>query len=484
MKKSLFWILALLWAAIPASALDAHISYATFYSPSGSYIEVYIYVDGTTATFNTLPDSTLQASLEVVILFKKQGEIVKYDKYRLNSPPANVPLNFIDLKRYGLENGHYDLEISVQDANQADNSKTYSTAFDVDYSADKLGHSDVQLLASVQPVEAGRENSPMIKNGFSFECLPGNFYHKSTSVLIFYNEIYNADKAIGDDYAITYSIRRAQDDKTVSIAHKRRSSEPITPLLLQMDISKLESGNYNLVVEVRNRDKELLSKKSVFFQRSNPFLNVSREEIAATADLKNEFVGSLSEEELRYSLKAIAMLVDDHDGELMNTLIKEKNLDAQRLYLFSYWAKENPVNPRAAFEAYMNVARKIDEKFRSGFGFGFETDRGYVFMKYGAPNDAISVEDDPSAPPYEIWTYHQFPRTGQNNVKFLFYNPSLATNGYVLLHSTARGEISNPRWEVELYRDAPNDLDGNNFIDGSRMKDNVGRYARRLFNDY
>ncbi|MEK7253111.1 MAG: hypothetical protein AAB316_00070, partial [Bacteroidota bacterium] len=107
--------------------------------------------------------------------------------------------------------------------------------------------------------------------------------------------------------------------------------------------------------------------------------------------------------------------------------------------------------------------------------------RGNIFMKYGAPNDVISVENDPSAPPYEIWFYNQFPQTGQNNVKFLFYNPSLADNGFLLLHSNARGEINNPRWEIELYRNAPTESEDSDFIGGTRMQDNVGRHARRLF---
>ena len=74
--------------------------------------------------------------------------------------------------------------------------------------------------------------------------------------------------------------------------------------------------------------------------------------------------------------------------------------------------------------------------------------------------------------------------TSQSNVKFIFYNPSLAAGDYILLHSTARGEVFNPRWEVELYRNAPGELQGNNYIDGTQMMDNFSRNARRVFRDY
>jgi hypothetical protein len=75
--------------------------------------------------------------------------------------------------------------------------------------------------------------------------------------------------------------------------------------------------------------------------------------------------------------------------------------------------------------------------------------------------------------------------TNQRNVKFLFYNPSLAGDDFVTLHSTARGEISNPRWERDLYaRNAGEQYDGDNYQDATEMQRNVNRNARVYFEDY
>lgn len=131
-----------------------------------------------------------------------------------------------------------------------------------------------------------------------------------------------------------------------------------------------------------------------------------------------------------------------------------------------------------AFQQYMQVAHVVDMNYRSGFGYGFETDRGHIFLKYGRPDDIIEVEDEPTAPPYEIWFYNSFPATHQANVRFLFYNPSLTKNGYQLLHSTAIGEVKNARWEIELYRDATQETPG---VNAREMGDNVYRNARRYF---
>ena len=131
----------------------------------------------------------------------------------------------------------------------------------------------------------------------------------------------------------------------------------------------------------------------------------------------------------------------------------------------------------------MEVARAVDRKYHSGLGEGFESDRGYTFLKYGRPNDIITVEDEPSAPPYEIWSYNSFPSTGQQNVKFLFYNPSLAIGQFQLLHSTARGEVFNAQWEVELYRDDGNGSIRGTDFDSTTVPENVARRAREYFND-
>lgn len=483
--KSYYLIFVVFFLAIfNSKALDANISFATFKSGENPYIEIYLHVVGSTATFSALPDSSLQAHMEVVILFKQNEEIVKFDKYVLNSPFCKEPQDFFDVKRYGLDKGEYVVEVSVNDLNQTENARKYSQALTIGFDKNKVYQSDIQLVASLREVKEGMVNSPMTKGGYIFEPLPSQFLDKYCNRLIFYNEIYDTDKLVGEDFLVSYCIESDEDDtpKKTVVTHKRKSPAEVVPLLQQMDISDLKSGNYKLCIEVKNKSGELLSKKSLPFQRSNPYINATREEIAQKIDhLENEFVADMTAEELRYALKAIAMQVDDVDGELLNTIIKEQKLNAMRLYLFSFWAKENPVDPEAAYNGYMIVAKAIDQKFRSGFGYGFETDRGYIYMKYGVPNDLVTVEDEQDAPPYEIWFYNQFPQTGQNNVKFIFFNPSLATNGYRLLHSNARGEINNPQWEVQLYSNSPNEMESSNYVDGTTMQGKMGRRARRLF---
>ncbi|MCB0599077.1 MAG: GWxTD domain-containing protein [Lewinellaceae bacterium] len=467
-------------------AMDASVSYATFRSPSQSYIEIYLHIGGRSVAFQPVTDSTYQAGVEVVLLFKQGEEIVKFDKYTLNSPVASGPINFIDLKRYGLKDGKYELVVAVKDIHRPENAKEFKTEIEFDYQGEALQQSGLVLLASYQ--RSDDATNAFVKSGVQMEPLPYNFYSRRASSLIFYNEVYNADKAIGEDFMVSYSIEKLENGESelVMIGHKRQHPQPIVPLLVQMDISQVPSGNYNLTVEVRNRAKELMSRKRIFFQRSNPFLDRELEtlQLAAGVNLKEEFVERLDAEELEYSLRALTPKLPQGDVDLVNSMIRDDSLNAQRLYLFSFWAKESPNNPEFAYQKYMEVARAIDQQFDSGFRHGFETDRGYFYLKYGQPDDIETRDQEPSAPPYEIWTYYEFPSTNQNNVKFVFYNPSLAPDDYQLLHSTAFGERNNPQWQRDLYRDVPNEIQGSDYFGGSEVQDNFNRNAGRVFRDY
>ncbi len=484
MKRVYLLCLACLFFLPASRALDASVTYATFKSPQQPYIEVYLHVLGGSVVKLPVADSLFQSKVEVLMLLKQGENIVKFDKYVLNSPASKKSINMYDLKRFGLANGVYTLEVTVKDLNRPEDIKTYREEVEINFAEPEgVMQSDIQLLADFR---AEKEVSPAVKNGYYLEALPFNFYHKKISKLVFYNEIYNVDKVLDEEpYLVRYYVESVKGNgttETVKIGNKKRTPQPVTVFLLQMDISDLPSGNYNLVVETRKRSGEEMSRKQIFFQRSNPYLDLEK---AKDAPLEETFVERLDAQALRYSLKAIAPIVEDTDSETINILVADRdNLDRQRRYLYTFWISRRPNEPEKAYDEYMEVARAVDKLYDSGFGYGFESDRGRAFMRYGKPDDIVTVLDEPLAPPYEIWVYYYFPYTKQTNVKFLFYNPTLAAGQYELLHSTARGEEFNPQWELELYRDAPDEIEGDDYISGTQMQDRFHRNARRYFNDF
>ncbi|MEZ5195372.1 MAG: hypothetical protein R2764_02910 [Bacteroidales bacterium] len=88
----LFFLFVILFAGlnpVQAKKLNAFLSYSTFYSPdSGPYIETYLMADGNSVSFVKNENGKYQASIQVIMLFRKGDEIANYDKYELLSPEA------------------------------------------------------------------------------------------------------------------------------------------------------------------------------------------------------------------------------------------------------------------------------------------------------------------------------------------------------------------------------------------------------------
>lgn len=458
-----------------------------FQPPGEPYVELQLFLDGSTLTPAPTPDGKYRSSVDLLLYFERDGEIIQYDRLTLHSPVSDQPgQDLVDIRRYGLPYGQYRLVVEAMDLLQTRDTIRKTLALELLPPSEFWDLSDPMLLISAKP---STEQHALVRNGYHMEPLPYRFYPRSADLLYFYQEVYCHDAARqGGHYQFAYYLEELQAGKTRRIQQaitKKRKVRPLDPILIQMDIRDLPSGNYQLITEVRDSAQQLLGQRMVGFQRSNPGADplVVRDSVPA-GWVADSFLVHLNDKDLNYALRALAPRVWDKEVDRLNATIRNTDLAAKRAFLLHFFSRENPRAPMDAYEEYMAVAKVVDQQFKSGFGYGFESDRGHVLMKYGRPNDIIDVEDEPHAPPYQIWAYDQFPYTGQRNVKFLFYNPSLAPGNYLLLHSTARNERQNPRWEIDLYsRLGGNEIRGVNQQDATGVQDQYFRMARKYFED-
>jgi GWxTD domain-containing protein len=486
-NKTNYGIVLLFLAAFfpkTASALDAGISFAVYTTPDAKpYLEVNLEIAAGSIMYRHLDSLNMQAGAEVLILVKNGEQVVRYEKYTLKSPVVTFPESLLDVKRMAIAEGNYTLEVSVQDINDPNNTDFYSQPVKVHFDG-KIALSEIQLLRTFR---ADNSDNPFTKNGYYLEPQPFNFYDRQATLLAFYAEIYNADKSVPEGkYRVRYVIEKegGNGQRTlISAGSQDKMRSALDALLVQMDISALETGNYLLVVELRTITNELLHSRTLSFQRSNPFLNFSNETLSEEM-MQKQFVETMSEADLEYSLRAISPLMLGDQSDALKEVLRIKDPKQMRFFLFRHFVEQDANSPEQAFYEYMAVANAAAKKFASGFRHGFETDRGRTFLRFGQADDVVHVEDEPGAPPYEIWIYYKFPKTGQNNVKFLFYNPSLAGEDYILLHSNARGELKNPKWERELYRRNPQEFTDENYHDATTVQRNNGRNARTYFEDF
>ncbi len=481
--KRLYYIpfLLILILSGEAKSLDISVSTAQFKAEQKAYLETCLYVIGASVKADTLEDNQLQAGVQITIIIRRDSSILAFDKFNMISPTGFDIKDFMELRRLPLENGAFIFELEAIDLNDPSNRFGIEFPLLVEFSPDKMQLSEIQLLTSVKKDE---KESAFTKNGYFLQPAAFHYFPAEIQMINAYIELYNDQKEFEQDHYLRYAIYLTVNDQNQTLItqkFKKIEKIPFQAFILQLPVDELGSGNYVLSIELRDQEKQLIDSKNIDFQRSNPYKdfvsNKPDESIYGKA-----FVHQMDAGSLEYILKAITPLVKGNQGILLQQLMFSKDLDAQKYFVWNYFSEISPSEPFQAYKQFLEIARAIDQTFRSHVGYGFETDRGRIYMKYGRPTEIIKSEEEPSAPPYEIWFYNEIKEVRQVNVKFIFHNPSLALNDMVLLHSNCKTERYNPRWEVELYKNAPGEQEGNS-PGATRMVENYRRDARKIWDE-
>jgi GWxTD domain-containing protein len=308
----------------------------------------------------------------------------------------------------------------------------------------KMSLSSPLLLANYGKTD--QINAPMVKGGYHLTLL-NQKNRRNQKKLAVYTEVYVHQEATDHKKFVQLSIFDENDNFLKSqIFHVNASYS--SAYVFEMETSDLQSGKYQLQVELKSFPKgTVYDSYSLNFYRENPYLVSAGDSIEYY--LQQEFVAQLEEAELDYCLRAVVPVVPQIFSDRWAQTARKGTADEKRALLLEYYIFLDHNNYFQEFLNYMEEVEFCNEQFDSGFGYGFESDRGVIYLKYGPPNDQFQQEHESTAPPYEIWTYNELKETRQTNVKFIFHNPSLAPGNYVLLHSTARGELYNPRWKLD-----------------------------------
>lgn len=484
MKSRLFILLFAIQYVFIAqlnAKIDAGVSTFVYYEDDKPYVEYNVHIVSSSLTQREVGDNLFQAELQIeLIITSENQDTMVIDQYTLVSPTTKFVTDFIDLRRYPLEAGEYNLLIKMTDVLNNTNTFELKEKTIIKEKNDTPVVSDIKLLSLIAPSDDA--SNPLVKYGYVLEPATFNFYHRNMNSLYTYFEAYNMNtKADSSELA----FRIIENDINAKVVQEKKSNilnEPKIVSIQGFDITEIPSGNYLVEISLNPKNKEGWGyKDTIQFQRSNPVLDTKILQNSADG-ISGSFVKDMNLEELTYAIKGLSPRVNSSERAVINQLLKADNEKGMKLFLYNYWVNYDPVNTTDTYNRYMKVVKAVDKTFYSTYGKGFETDRGYVFLRYGKPDNVITVEDDPSAPPYEIWFYDRVDRTGQSNVKFLFYNPNLGAYHFELLHSTCRGERQNKQWELELYKKSPNQIDGNH-LDATEMKDNFNRRAREYFED-
>ena len=493
--KRFLAVLVLVAAVMPIGAqMQAVFGYSTFYDVANNrpYMETYLQFDAWTLHFQKQSPGMFGATVEVTLVVRQGDSVCFLKKYDLQSPTVarldELDFSFIDVQRFGIACGIYDLDLTLRDKATGDAPAEVHEKVAIYYDRQHAALSSIQLMSEATPTVT--ENI-LSRNGYDMEPYVSDFFPEQINIINYYYEVYNIDRELGSKpfMVLAYieerqTARRFDTQQTVA----RKNSAATVPVYGSLDISALPSGSYNLVVELRNRNSETMLIGRVPFYRSNPGVKGLE-----TNDYALTFAGRITDERLLNTyLDALYPLASDEERSLAEEMIRYSTLTEKQAFLYRFWTRRDALNPEGEWLKYKERVDYVQEHFSYPRTPGIHTDRGRVYLQYGPPdfirdeknyvsanrigsnneqpyntmysgNNPVNRSDGYTGTsqghvyylPYQLWRYNKLETDDPNRV-FLFWDEH-RSGYYTLLNSNARGEVQDPGWERRLCRQQLNE---------------------------
>ncbi len=415
----------------------------------GSFEVYYSFYQNTMKRIEKENKKYVSGLLEVTIKNAKSDSVIFQKEYNFNSPynDKNSSQLLTGLLRYNLKPGNYNCSLLAKDFNEKRSGDSLNFDFKMRKpSKERFSLSDIQLASEIKNYNVD-EKSYFYKNTLEVVPNPSMVYGENLPVLYFYNEIYNVNKDIRCPHLkvshyIFDSSNRLRYLKTRFYGRKNKDIVDIGAI----NVKKLASGIYTLVVAVSDTVKSLSIKSSKKFFVYNPGVKDTLKPIAEAPDLLATELAALSPEEINLQFEISKYIATQSEIKAWE---KITNVEGKRQFLYAFWKKrdDNPSTPEN--EAKIEYFKRV-KYANQAFGNmlqkeGWKTDKGRVYIMYGPPSEIERFPNEKDSKPYEIWHYENI----EGGVIFVFVDFT-GFNDYRLVHSTKRGELSDYNWRSRI----------------------------------
>lgn len=330
-------------------------------------------------------DDHFQGGFNVTLTFWDEGknsiifernwkEKVTTDEFSQTLAKSNF---FITYKSYDLLPGKYVLKCIVEDS---DSRRISSREFPliVREITGTLGLSDLMLISEIVKNSEGEKIIPNIS---------GAVTSKQTS-LSFYFDIYSGTK---EDVVLEYTLNDLK--KNVSLRQENpRTIQPGTNSITHIiNNASFSVGGFSLSITLKD---------------------VNRKEITS---ISKSFVSKI--EGIPSSIndldKAIAQMLYIASPAELDYIKEAKEIQDRMDRFMAFWDKKKP-NPKDDDNPILNeYYRRVDyaNKNFKGFGEGWHSDMGMIFITFGPPSYVERHPLDMNSKPYEIWEYYELNRS-------------------------------------------------------------------------
>ncbi len=216
-----------------------------------------------------------------------------------------------------------------------------------------------------------------------------------------------------------------------------------------LDLAGLPPGSYQLVASLGTADAAV--ERAAEFAMSGFETDAA---LAAVAAAPADVFERMAEAELDTLYMPLIYLMSESEKGVYPGL----TVEGKRTYLRQFWSRRDPTPGTTRNEVQEDFYTRIAEanrRYREGGAAeipGWRTDRGRIFIRYGAPDEILQRPEAASSRPYEAWKY-----TRTRALKYVFLDQTGFGN-YVLIWTDDRREPSRPNWQALLGPEGVQDV--------------------------
>jgi len=400
-------------------------AFAALGRPDTSYVEVYYMLSRRDLTFKQAGE-LLQAPFQIETAFVdtegmiRTQEIAQKRAVVGGADEAKEDRFLFMEDGFLLEPGTYVLQIRAVDLTSGRVGGYVDTVYVRDFGGNGLGLSDLELAVSIEP---DTSSGPFVKNGRRVLPNPLRTYGLDVPVLYFYGEVYylSPDE---DTYTVQYTVL----DHTGEVYKRFSPKVRVTPGENSVEVGGISvaafpRGDYTLRVEVLDRvgGRRAASEKTFRIWHEEPPPPLTEEQAARF------------EQEVQY-------IASSEDLKVYRRL----DLWGKAEFIRRFWERRDPTPGTPENEAWEEHYRRlmyVEEHFQEAGRSGLDSDRGRIYILYGAPDEIEQRDQSAEEKPYQIWHYYHM----EGGVVFVFADIQ-GYGQYTLVHSTAREEMRDPDW--------------------------------------
>ena len=351
--------------------------------------------------------------------------------------------------RFAARPGRYAVAVTITDSASG---RVARAAIDVVAFGQAPGGSDLLLASELRAAAAGDtvERSGEVRLGSLFASTSGDpVLTPQASKLAYYFELYPAR---AESVSVAARVMTESGTQVVAIAPSVTAigaGGGFTTGVL--DLAGLPPGHYRLEVNATGPDSQVT--------RSGSFGMTGFETVAqATAMVEaGAWPAGLTEPELDEAYAPLVYLMTASEQGVYSSL----SMEGKRSWLRQFWTRRDP-SPGTARnedrERFYGAIAEANRRYREGGASaipGWNTDRGRIFIKYGAPDEVYQRKVQQGRQPYEIWKY-----TRTRSLRYVFMDLTQFGN-YTLIYTNDTRERSRPDWQELLGPDGLRDLEQN-----------------------